>query len=69
MNGSEADDVDAELVNSSVFVGNSGLLIFSVFGGGVMVSLVGGVNVITVGSVSGLFCSSDNELQPNTSCW
>ena len=70
MNGSEADDIEAEPANSSVPVCVGGLVVFSssVSGGGVIVSLVGGVNVISVGSVVGLFCSSGNELQPNTSC-
>ena len=69
MNGSEADDIEAEPA-SSVPVGIGGLVVFSssISGDGVIVSLIGGVNVISVGSVVSRFCSSGNDLQPNTSC-
>ena len=72
MDRNEADDikVEPEPVSSSVFVCIGGLVVFScsVPGDGVIVSLVGGGNVISVGSVVGRFCSSGNDLQPNTSC-
>ena len=69
MNGSETDDIDAEpAVNLSESVDDVGLVVFSSGLGGVIVSLGGGVNVIAVGSVNGLFCSSGNDPQPNTSC-
>ena len=70
MNGSETDDIEAEPASSPVPVCIGGLVVFSssVGGDGVIVSLIGGVNVISVGSVVSLFCSSGNELQPNTSC-
>ena len=73
MNENEADDIEAEPASSSVPVPVciGGLVVFSssVGGGdGVTVPLFGGVNVISVGSVVSRFCSSGNELQPNTSC-
>ena len=67
MNGSEDDDVDAEPVTSSMLGGNGGLVTSVLVG--VIVSLGGGVNVIGVGLVGGLLCSSGSELQPNMSCW